>query len=97
MFPGSSGTRWTLRRSVFREGGKPHRLLVLDDVSRPLRDEERVAWQRLIRVLGHELNNSLAPIQSIANSLGKLVSKSRKSARLAKGNRIRAGNHCGTL
>jgi two-component system nitrogen regulation sensor histidine kinase NtrY len=74
MFPGSSGTRWSLRRSVFREGGKPHRLLVLADVSRPLRDEERVAWQRLIRVLGHELNNSLAPIQSIANSLGNLVS-----------------------
>jgi two-component system, NtrC family, nitrogen regulation sensor histidine kinase NtrY len=73
-FPGGSGTRWSLRRSSFREGGKPHQLVVLADVSRPLRDEERTAWQRLIRVLGHELNNSLAPIQSIANSLGKLVS-----------------------
>jgi two-component system, NtrC family, nitrogen regulation sensor histidine kinase NtrY len=73
-FPGGSGSRWSLRRSGFREGGKPHQLLILADVSRPLRDEERMAWQRLIRVLGHELNNSLAPIQSIANSLGDLVS-----------------------
>jgi two-component system nitrogen regulation sensor histidine kinase NtrY len=70
-FPGGSG-RWEIRRSSFRQGGAPHRLLVLADVSRPLREEERQAWQRLIRVLGHELNNSLAPIQSIAGSLQKL-------------------------
>ena len=73
-FPGGSG-RWEIRRSVFRQGGAPHRLLVLADVSRPLREEERQAWQRLIRVLGHELNNSLAPIQSIAGSLQKLSSE----------------------
>ena len=72
-FPGGAG-RWEIRRSVFRQGGAPHRLLVLADVSRPLREEERQAWQRLIRVLGHELNNSLAPIQSIAGSLQKLSS-----------------------
>jgi len=73
-FPGGSG-RWEIRRSAFRQGGAPHRLLVLADVSRPLREEERQAWQRLIRVLGHELNNSLAPIQSIAGSLQKLSSE----------------------
>ncbi|HKD20166.1 MAG TPA: PAS domain-containing sensor histidine kinase, partial [Thermoanaerobaculia bacterium] len=61
-FPGGAG-RWEIRQSAFRLGGAPHRLLVLADVSRPLREEERQAWQRLIRVLGHELNNSLAPIQ----------------------------------
>ena len=72
-FPGGAG-RWEIRRSAFRQGGAPHRLLVLADVSRPLREEERQAWQRLIRVLGHELNNSLAPIQSIAGSLQKLSS-----------------------
>jgi two-component system, NtrC family, nitrogen regulation sensor histidine kinase NtrY len=44
-------------------------------VSRPLRDEERQAWQRLMRVLGHELNNSLAPIKSIAGSLEQLVGR----------------------
>jgi nitrogen fixation/metabolism regulation signal transduction histidine kinase len=70
-FPGGSG-RWEVRRSTFRQGGIPHQLLVLADVSRPLREEERQAWQRLIRVLGHELNNSLAPIQSIAGSLQRL-------------------------
>jgi len=73
-FPGGSG-RWEIRKTVFRLGGAPHRLLVLADVSRPLREEERQAWQRLIRVLGHELNNSLAPIQSIAGSLQKLAAE----------------------
>jgi two-component system, NtrC family, nitrogen regulation sensor histidine kinase NtrY len=68
VFPGGSG-RYEVRRTTFRQGGRPHQLLVLADVSRPLRDEERQAWQRLIRVMGHELNNSLAPIQSVAQSL----------------------------
>ncbi len=67
-FSGGSG-RWGLRRVSFRQGGLPHQLVVLSDLSRTLRDEERQAWQRLIRVLGHELNNSLAPIQSVAQSL----------------------------
>ena len=64
-FPGGSG-RWGVRRSTFRERGLPHELLVLTDLSRTLREEERNAWQRLVRVLGHEMNNSLAPIKSIA-------------------------------
>ena len=67
-FPGASG-RWSMRRGSFRQGGLPHQLVVLNDLSRTLRDEERQAWQRLIRVLGHELNNSLAPIQSVAQGL----------------------------
>jgi signal transduction histidine kinase len=64
-----------VRRSSFRLGGLPHTLLVLTDVSRSLRDEERQAWQRLMRVLGHEINNSLAPIKSIAASLAALVAR----------------------
>ena len=71
-FPGASG-RWEVRRTTFRQGGRPHQLLVLADVSRPLRDEERQAWQRLIRVIGHEINNSLAPIKSIAGSLESML------------------------
>ncbi|HXG67000.1 MAG TPA: ATP-binding protein [Blastocatellia bacterium] len=71
-FPGGVG-RWEIRRSAFREGGLPHQLLVLSDLSRALREEERQAWQRLLRVLGHELNNSLAPIKSLAGSLESLV------------------------
>ena len=68
-FPGAQG-RWGLRRTQFREGGRPHQLLVIADLSQPLREEELKAWQGLVRVLGHELNNSLAPIKSIAGSLG---------------------------
>jgi len=73
-FPGGTG-RWESRRSVFRQSGLPHRLLVLADLNRTLRDEERQAWQRLIRVLGHEMNNSLAPIKSIAGSLATLLER----------------------
>ncbi len=65
----NSDARWFVRRSTFRQSGIPHTLVVLSDVSRALREEERLAWQRLIRVMGHELNNSLAPIKSIAGSL----------------------------
>jgi nitrogen fixation/metabolism regulation signal transduction histidine kinase len=71
-FPGGKG-RWGMRRSTFREEGKPHQLLVIADISRALRQEEQSAWQRLVRVLGHELNNSLAPIKSIAGSLESLL------------------------
>src|SRR5262252_4407553 len=70
---GESQARWLLRRSSFRQHGVPHTLVVLSDVSRALREEERKAWQRLIRVLGHELSNSLAPIKSIAGSLSSRV------------------------
>lgn len=73
-FPGGTG-RWAMRRSSFRQGGSPHHLIVLTDLRRALREEERQAWQRLIRVLGHELNNSLAPIQSVAQSLETSVQR----------------------
>ena len=73
-FPGKTG-RWGLRRSTFREGGLPHQLLALADLSQALREEERQAWQRLVRVLGHELNNSLAPIKSMAGSLSSLLKR----------------------
>src|SRR5205814_4551925 len=55
-----------------------HQLLLIADLSRALREEERQAWQRLIRVLGHELNNSLAPIKSIAGTLRSLASRSNR-------------------
>jgi two-component system nitrogen regulation sensor histidine kinase NtrY len=80
-FPGGSG-RWGLRRGTFRQGGLPHELVVLSDLSRTLRDEERKAWQRLIRVLGHELNNSLAPIQSVAQGLESGLLTASKSSEM---------------
>src|SRR6202453_1114469 len=61
--------RWVVKRTSFRLQGVPHSLFVLSDVSAALREEERLAWERLIRVLGHEINNSLTPIKSIAGSL----------------------------
>src|SRR5687767_5247590 len=73
-FPGGSG-QWQVRRGSFRQGGRPHRLVVLSDVNVPLRQQEREAWHRLIRVLGHELNNSLAPIKSIAGSLETIAAQ----------------------
>jgi nitrogen fixation/metabolism regulation signal transduction histidine kinase len=74
-FPGKQG-RWAINHTSFRENGVPHQLLIISDLSRALREEERLAWQRLIRVLGHELNNSLAPIKSIAGTLVSLTGRS---------------------
>jgi nitrogen fixation/metabolism regulation signal transduction histidine kinase len=80
-FPGGFARgpgRWGMRRTTFRQDGKPHHLIVLADLSRALREEERLAWQRLVRVLGHELNNSLAPIKSIAGSLESLLARAER-------------------
>jgi len=77
-FPGGAG-RYEVRRGTFRQGGRPLELVVLSDLSRTLREEERAAWQRLIRVMGHELNNSLAPIRSIAASLETLLDREPRS------------------
>jgi nitrogen fixation/metabolism regulation signal transduction histidine kinase len=73
-FPGMTG-RWGMRRGSFREEGRPHTIVVLSDLSHALREEERQAWRRLIRVIGHELNNSLAPIQSMAGTLAHLLDR----------------------
>ncbi len=72
--PGRGG-RWEVRRTTFRQDGRAHTLLVIADVSRTLREEELQAWQRLVRVLSHEINNSLAPIKSLADSLRKTVDR----------------------
>jgi two-component system, NtrC family, nitrogen regulation sensor histidine kinase NtrY len=80
-FPGDgTARRWGVRRTAFRERGVPHQMLVLADLSQPLREEELKAWQRLVRVLGHELNNSLAPIKSIAGSLASLLARDPRPA-----------------
>lgn len=73
-FPGGSG-RWELRRSVVRQEGYPLSLIALSDLSRALNEEERKAWKRIIRVLSHEINNSLTPIKSISGSLRGLLGR----------------------
>lgn len=80
-FPGASG-RWVVQRKEFREDGVPHTLVLIQDLSKSLREEERMAWKRLIRVMGHELNNSLAPIKSISGTLRTLVQRESMESEL---------------
>ncbi len=77
---GGAAGRWEVRRGDYVQDGRTHVLLLLSDLSRALREEEREAWLRLIRVLSHEINNSLAPIQSIAGSLRTQVTRGATSA-----------------
>jgi two-component system, NtrC family, nitrogen regulation sensor histidine kinase NtrY len=79
VFPGRSG-RWEVRRTTFRQDGRPHTLVVMSDLSKTLREEELLAWQRLVRVLSHEINNSLTPIKSIAGSLLSILDRSPRPA-----------------
>lgn len=78
---GQSG-RWEVRRGDFRQDGRPHRFVMLADVSRALREEERLAWQRIIRVLGHEINNSITPINSLAERLQRLMGRGKDDGAL---------------
>jgi two-component system, NtrC family, nitrogen regulation sensor histidine kinase NtrY len=78
MLPGGVG-RWELRRGRYRDKGVSHELLFLSDLTRTLHEEERLAWRRLIQILRHEINNSLTPIQSVAQSLRSLVDQKSQS------------------
>ena len=73
--PGELGP-FELRVQPFRYRGREHTLLVLTSLARLLRDEERRAQRRIIRVLSHEINNSLAPIKSLAGRLQVLAGRS---------------------
>ena len=73
-FGGRRG-RYEVRRAVFYRDGRPHQLVVLADLSQALREEEQAAWQRIVRVLSHEINNSLTPIKSIAHSLKRIIDR----------------------
>jgi len=72
---GAGSARFELRRSTFYRDGKPHQLLVFADLSRALREEQQLAWQRIVRVLSHEINNSLTPIKSIAHSIKRMIGR----------------------
>ncbi len=73
-FNGKQG-RYEVRRAMFYRDGRPHNLIVIADLSQALREEEQAAWQRIVRVLSHEINNSLTPIKSIAHSLRRIVDR----------------------
>ena len=81
---GPESGRLELRRSTFRRDGRPHHLLVFADLSRALREEEQQAWQRIVRVLSHEINNSLTPIKSIAHSIRRMLSRAPDLPRAAE-------------
>jgi two-component system nitrogen regulation sensor histidine kinase NtrY len=81
---GPDSGRLELRRSTFRRDGKPHQLLVFADLSRALREEEQQAWQRIVRVLSHEINNSLTPIKSIAHSIKRMIARAPDIPRAAE-------------
>src|SRR5688500_8552688 len=67
--------RYEVRRAVFYRDGRPHHLVVVADLSQALREEEKLAWQRIVRVLSHEINNSLTPIKSLAHSLRRIIDR----------------------
>jgi nitrogen fixation/metabolism regulation signal transduction histidine kinase len=66
-----------LARSGFRLNGRPHELFVLRHLTVELRRQEVQTWKKVIRVISHELNNSLAPIASLAHSGGELVKRGK--------------------
>lgn len=74
-FGGGRRGRYEVRRAGFYRDGRPHQLLVVADLSQALREEEQAAWQRIVRVLSHEINNSLTPIKSIAHSLRRILDR----------------------
>ena len=78
-FLGGQRGRWQVTHGTFREGGLTQHLLIITDVMQALREEERAAWRRLIRVISHEVNNSLAPIKSLAGTLRDLLSASQQA------------------
>ena len=75
VVPGAGTGKWEVRRRPFRQSGLPLEMVVLADISRVLRAEERQVWQRLVRVLSHEINNSLAPIKSLAATMTSLLDR----------------------
>ncbi|MDO9319679.1 MAG: ATP-binding protein [Gammaproteobacteria bacterium] len=76
--------RFRLHVERFIADGHSNSLLFITDVSKLLKSEERKAWRNLIRVLSHEINNSLAPLVSLSNALSKQVRLREKDAELRK-------------
>jgi two-component system, NtrC family, nitrogen regulation sensor histidine kinase NtrY len=78
-FPGAEG-RWQIRQHHYRHQGQPSRIVFIADLKQVLSDEEIAAWQRLIRVISHEVNNSLTPITSLCQTLTGMLSQSDREA-----------------
>jgi two-component system, NtrC family, nitrogen regulation sensor histidine kinase NtrY len=72
-----------LSQRGFLLNARPHRLVLLKQLTRELAAQEVTVWKKVIRVIAHELNNSLAPINSLAHS-GQLLARSADSAQLTR-------------
>lgn len=72
MFEGARG-RWQIKHAALRSRSHSGWMLVLQPIERELREEEAQAFRRVLRVLSHEVNNSMAPITSMADTLARLL------------------------
>ena len=79
LFSHGKRTKVYIHTDSFFENGQRHNLIFITDIQQILREEERLAWKRLLRVLSHEINNSLAPISSIGESLSSLLIKENET------------------
>lgn len=74
-FPAGEG-RWQVGQQTYRQQGRPSRILFISDLKQVLSAEQASAWQRLIRVISHEVNNSLTPIMSLCQTLATILERS---------------------
>lgn len=73
-FPGAE-SRWQVSQQFYRRQGRPARIVFVVDLRLALAEEEILVWQRLIRVISHEVNNSLTPILSLCQTLEGVVAR----------------------
>ncbi|TDR44826.1 PAS domain-containing protein [Tahibacter aquaticus] len=73
-FPGAE-SRWQVSQQFYRRQGRPSRIVFVVDLRLALAEEEILVWQRLIRVISHEVNNSLTPIMSLCQTLENVVAR----------------------
>jgi two-component system nitrogen regulation sensor histidine kinase NtrY len=79
----SKEQQWHVSQSEFIDSGERHQLLVFTNIDSAIRASQLNAWQQIIRVMGHEIRNSLTPVSSLAESLGSKLHSSREKQALA--------------
>lgn len=75
--------QWQISQSEFIDDGQTHQLLVFTNVESVKRESQQTAWQQIIRVMSHEIRNSLTPVSSLAESLATRSSSDRDQKALA--------------
>lgn len=77
-----TGQQWQVSESEFIDEGEAHYLLVCTNIDSAVRASQLNAWQQIIRVMGHEIRNSLTPVSSLAESLSSKMSEPREQQAL---------------